>query len=104
MEHHRTPPGTIAPHIPADTWQRAQAAGQPIVILVHDTTAAGVPWRRLLIPFAIAGATVAGGWGLVAALCFLMDAAAHTFTVIAGAAGPIGLGGITLKLARSKGA
>ncbi|MEV6616031.1 hypothetical protein AB0N31_19650 [Streptomyces sp. NPDC051051] len=103
MDHHRTPPGTIAPHLPADTFQRAQATGQPVVIVVHDTPA-GVPWRRLLIPFAIAGATVAGGWGLVAALCFLLDTAAHTATVIAGAAGPIGIGGITLKLARSKGA
>ncbi|MGW0945188.1 hypothetical protein ACWD4O_21920 [Streptomyces sp. NPDC002623] len=96
------PPGTIAPHIPADVYHRAQATGQPVVIVVNDRPAAGVEWRRLLLPFAIAGATVAGGWGLVAALCFLLDAAAHTFTVIAGAAGPIGVGGITLKLARTK--
>ncbi|MFJ4974951.1 hypothetical protein ACIP6X_06365 [Streptomyces coeruleorubidus] len=99
---HRTPPGNIAPHIPADDWQRAQATGQPVVIVVHDTPPTGIPWRRLLIPFAIAGATVAGGWGLVAALCFLLDAAAHTATVIAGVAGPIGIGGITLRLARNK--
>ncbi|GGS92437.1 hypothetical protein [Streptomyces violaceus] len=99
---HRTPPGIIAPHIPADDWQRAQATGQPVVIVVHDTQPNGIPWRRLLIPFAIAGATVAGGWGLVAALCLLLDAAAHTATVIAGAAGPIGIGGITFKLARNK--
>ncbi|MFF7529640.1 hypothetical protein ACFZB2_11160 [Streptomyces bobili] len=102
--HHREPHGNLAPHIPADTWNRAQATGQPVVIVVHDTTAAGIPWRRLLIPFAIAGATVAGTWGLVAALCFLLDTAAHTATVIAGAAGPIGVGGITLRLARNKGA
>ncbi|MFM9492125.1 hypothetical protein ACKI1Q_00555 [Streptomyces galilaeus] len=102
--HHREPHGNLAPHIPADAYRRAQATGQPVVIVVHDTTPAGIPWRRLLIPFAIAGATVAGGWGLVAALCFLLDTAAHTATVIAGAAGPIGVGGITLKLARSKGA
>jgi hypothetical protein len=99
--HQSDPHGTIAAHIPADVYQRAQTTGQPIVIVVNDTPA-GVPWRRLLVPFAIAGATVAGGWGLVAATCFLLDAAAHTFTVIAGAAGPIGLGGITLKIARSK--
>ncbi|GGW45176.1 hypothetical protein CP966_20160 [Streptomyces galilaeus] len=100
--HHREPHGNLAPHIPADAYRRAQATGQPVVIVVHDTTTAGIPWRRLLVPFAIAGATVAGGWGLVAALCFLLDAAAHTATVIAGAAGPIGVGGITLKLARAK--
>ncbi|MFD9938354.1 hypothetical protein ACFWZ6_35070 [Streptomyces massasporeus] len=99
---HRTPPGNIAPHIPADDWHRAQATGQPIVILVHDTQPTGIPWRRLLIPSAIAGATVAGGWGLVAALCLLLDAAAHTATVIASVAGPIGIGGITLRLARNK--
>ncbi|MEV6178412.1 hypothetical protein [Streptomyces sp. NPDC052015] len=99
--HQPRPPGHIAPHIPADVYQRAQATGQPVVIVVHDPPT-GTQWRRLLIPFAIAGATVAGGWGLVAALCFLLDAAAHTFTVIAGAAGPIGIGGLTLKLARTK--
>lgn len=96
------PPGHIAPHIPADLYHRAQTTGQPIVITVHDTTPTGIPWRRLLLPFAIAGAVVVGGWGLVAALCFLMDAAAHTATVIAGAAGPVGVGGITLKLFNSK--
>jgi integrase len=42
------------------------------------------PWRRIVVPFAIAGAVVAGGWGLVAAICFLLDAAAHTFTVRSG--------------------
>ncbi|MFG2574520.1 hypothetical protein [Streptomyces sp. NPDC048481] len=101
MRQH-TPPGQMAPHIPADVFQRAQATGQPVVFVVNEPPAHGVEWRRLLLPFAIAGAAVAGGWGLVAALCFLMDAAAHTFTVIAGAAGPIGVGGITLKLARGK--
>ncbi|MFG2131508.1 hypothetical protein ACGFNV_27325 [Streptomyces sp. NPDC048751] len=98
------PPGNIAPHIPADLYHRAQATGQPVVYVIQDTTPPGIPWRRLLVPFAIAGAVVVGGWGLVAALCFLLDAAAHTATVIAGAAGPIGVGGITLRLARNKGA
>ncbi|MFF5102012.1 hypothetical protein [Streptomyces sp. NPDC000134] len=98
---HRTPAGNIAPHIPAADWQRAQATGQPVVIVINDTPA-GIPWRRALIPFAIAGAVVTGGWGLVACLCLLLDAAAHTATVIAGAAGPIGIGGITLRLFRSK--
>ena len=100
MSQH-TPPGQMAPHIPADLYQHAQATGQPVVYVVNPTPP-GIPWRRIVVPFAIAGAVVAGGWGLVAAICFLLDAAAHTFTVIAGAAGPIGLGGITLRLARSK--
>ncbi|WP_326729311.1 hypothetical protein [Streptomyces phaeochromogenes] len=100
MSQH-TPPGQMAPHIPADLYQRAQATGQPVVFVVNDTPP-GIPWRRIALPFAIAGAVVAGGWGLVAAICFLLDAAAHTFTVIAAAAGPIGAGGITLRLARSK--
>ncbi|MGW1324536.1 hypothetical protein ACWD64_18580 [Streptomyces antibioticus] len=104
MNHHRTPPGGIAPHIPADHWRRAQATGQPVVIVVHNPAPTGTEWRRLLIPFAIAGAAVGGCWGLIAALCWLLDVAAHTASVIAGAAGPIGVGGITLKLARSKGA
>lgn len=99
---HREPPGHLAHHIPADEWNRAQATGQPVVIVVQDTHHTGIPWQRLLIPFAIAGATVAGGWGLVAALCWLLDVAAHTATVIASAAGPLGIGGITLKLFNSK--
>ncbi|WMI57857.1 hypothetical protein RBH85_14355 [Streptomyces rochei] len=101
MDHHR-PTGNIAPHIPAADWQRAQATGQPVVIVVHDTPPTGIPWRRALIPFAIAAPPWPHGWGLVAALCLLLDAAAHTATVIAGAAGPIGIGGITVKLARGK--
>ncbi|MGW0600638.1 hypothetical protein ACWD11_26410 [Streptomyces sp. NPDC002776] len=100
MRQH-TPPGQIAPHIPADTWNRAQATGQPVVFVVNDTPPA-FPWQRVLIPFAIAGAAALGAWGVVAALCWLMDVAAHTATVIAGAAGPIGVGGLTLKLARGK--
>ncbi|MFG2801637.1 hypothetical protein [Streptomyces pseudovenezuelae] len=101
MEH-REPPGVLAPHIPADAYYRAQATGQPVVFVVQDNTAAAFPWRRLAYPFAIAGAVVIGGWGLVAALAWLLDIAAHTATVIAGAAGPVGVGGITLKLFSSK--
>lgn len=100
MPHH-DPPGIIAPHIPADAYRRAEATGAPVVFVINDTPPA-FPWQRLLIPFAIAGATALGTWGVVAALCWLMDVAAHTATVIGGAAGPIGAGGITLKLARSK--
>lgn len=100
--HQRDPHGNLAPHIPADVYQRAQATGQPVVIVVNDRTPDGIAWGRLLYPFAIAGAVALGGWGLVAALCWLMDVAAHTATVIAGAAGPVGVGGITLKLFNSK--
>ncbi|WP_371566825.1 hypothetical protein [Streptomyces canus] len=100
MSQH-TPPGQMAPHIPADIYQRAQATGQPVVFVVNDTPPA-FPWQQLLIPFAIAGAAALGTWGVVAALCWLMDVAAHTATVIAGAAGPIGAGGITLKLFSKK--
>ncbi|MFC9226973.1 hypothetical protein ACFT8W_40640 [Streptomyces hygroscopicus] len=96
-------PGAIAPHITADVYQRAQTTGQPVVIVVNDTNPTGFPWQRVLIPFAIAGAVVAGGWGLVAALCWLMDVATHTATVVAGATGgPLGVGGIALKLFQSK--
>jgi hypothetical protein len=101
---HRDPPGIIAPHIPADVYRRAETTGAPVVIVVSTTDHTGIPWRRLLIPFAIAGAAALGCWGLVVAVCALLDAAAHAVTVIASAAGPIGVGGISFKLARSKGA
>ncbi|MDX3749552.1 hypothetical protein [Streptomyces sp. AK08-02] len=100
--NHRDPPGIIAPHVPADDWRRAQATGAPVVIVVQTTDSNGIPWRRVLIPFAVAGAAALGTWGLVVALCALFDAAAHAVTIIAGATGPIGIGGITLKLARAK--
>lgn len=99
---HRDPPGIIAPHIPADAYRHAETNGAPVVIVVHHTDRTAIPWQRCLIPLGIAAAATVGGWGLVVALCTLLDAAAHTATVIAGAAGPIGVGGITLKLARSK--
>ena len=100
---HRDPPGIIAPHIPADDWRRAHATGAPLVLIVQTTSDRdGIPWRRVMIPFAVAGAAALGTWGLVVALCALFDAAAHAVTIIAGATGPIGIGGITLKLARTK--
>ncbi|NUV80297.1 hypothetical protein [Streptomyces sp. CAI-155] len=102
MSHH-DPPESIAPHIPADVYRRAEATGQPVVIVVHTTDPAGRPLRRYLVPLVIAGAAAMGCWGLVAALCALLDAAAHAVTVIAQTAGPIGIGGVTLKLARTKG-
>ncbi|RPE41959.1 hypothetical protein EDD90_5059 [Streptomyces sp. Ag109_O5-1] len=65
-------------------------------------TGSSFPLRRFLYPFAIAGAVVVGGWGLAAALVWLLNIAAHTATVITHAAGPIGVGGITVKLFSSK--
>ncbi|MFE1026807.1 hypothetical protein ACFW5I_19920 [Streptomyces sp. NPDC058818] len=99
---HRDPPGIVAPHIPADAYRRAAATGQPIVIVHHTPDQAGRPLRHYLLPLVVAGAAAMGCWGLVAALCALLDAAAHTATVIAQTAGPLGIGGITLKLARPK--
>lgn len=69
---------------------------------IHGTHGADFPLRRFLYPFAIAGAVVAGGWGLVAALAWLLDYAAHTAVFIAHTAGPIGVGGIAFKLFNSK--
>ncbi|MCL7426902.1 hypothetical protein [Streptomyces sp. YS415] len=97
-----TPPGILAPHIPADAYRRAQDTGAPLVIVVHTTDPSTLPWRRILIAVGAAGAAAIGCWGLVAALCALLDATAHAVTVIAAAAGPIGTGGISLKRARVK--
>ncbi|WP_282699400.1 hypothetical protein [Streptomyces sp. CC219B] len=95
------PPGIIAPHIPADTYRHAEETGAPIVIVVSTTDPSGLPWRRILIAAGVTGAAAIGGWALVVALCALLDATAHAVTVIAGAAGPIGVG-ITFRLARPK--
>ncbi|MER5938905.1 hypothetical protein ABT121_16460 [Streptomyces sp. NPDC001928] len=100
---HRDPLGIVAPHIPADDYRRAEATGRPIVIVVHTTDPSGRPLRHYLYPVVVAGAAAVGCWGLVAALCALLDAAAHAVTVIAQTAGPIGVGGVTLKLTRPKG-
>ena len=99
---HRDPPGIIAPHLPADVYRRAEATGQPVVVIVHTTDPNGRSLRHYLFPIAIAGAAAMGCWGLVAALCALLDTAAHAVTVIAQTTGPISVGGITLKLARPK--
>lgn len=98
----REPPGTLAPHIPADLYHRAQTTGHPIVI-VHTTRATGRPARAYLIPIVITGACALGLLGTLAAVLALIEYAAHTAAAIAGAAGPIGIGGLTLKLARPKG-
>jgi hypothetical protein len=99
---HRDPPGIIAPHIPADTYRRAETTGAPVVIVVHHSDRDGRPLRHYLVPLAVAGAGVIGVFGLVAAFLALLDFAVHTAAAIAGAAGPIGVGGITLRLFRGK--
>jgi hypothetical protein len=100
---HREPPGIIGPHIPAEDYYRAQATGQPIVYVVHTPARAHRTARTYLMPLAVAGAGVVGVFGLVVAFLALLDFAVHTATLIAGAAGPVGVGGITLKLTRPKG-
>ncbi|WP_405600232.1 hypothetical protein OG741_21445 [Streptomyces sp. NBC_01410] len=99
---HRDPPGIIAPHIPADVYRRAEATGQPVVIVVHTTDQQGRPLRHYLFPIVIAGAGVVGVFGLVAAFLALLDFAAHTAAAVGGAAGTLGIGGITLRLTHPK--
>ncbi|WP_320782273.1 hypothetical protein [Streptomyces sp. CRN 30] len=100
MAAHRDPPGIIAPHVPADDYRRAEAAGAPVVIVVHTDGRTGRPARDYLFPLAVAGAGVIGIFGLVAAFLALLDFAVQTAVTIGGAAGPIGVGGITLRLFR----
>ncbi|MFI1441417.1 hypothetical protein [Streptomyces fructofermentans] len=97
---HRDPPGIIAPHIPADAYRRAEATGQPVVIVVHATNNTGRPLSHYLFPLALAGATAMGLFGLVAAFLALLDFASQTAATVGGAAGSLGIGGITLRLAR----
>ncbi|MFD3580598.1 hypothetical protein [Streptomyces sp. NPDC058644] len=102
--HHTEPPGILAPHIPADAYRRAEATGQPVVIVVQSTPQAGRPLRHYLFPIAVATAGSIGVLGTVAMFLALLDFAAHTAELLAGsAAGSLGIGGITLKLARTKG-
>ncbi|MGW3312351.1 hypothetical protein ACWDG9_37855 [Streptomyces sp. NPDC001073] len=100
---HRDPPGIIAPHIPADVYRRAEATGQPVVIVVHTADQTGRPLRDYLYPIAVAGAGAIGVFTTIAALLALLDFAVHTAMAIAAATGPVSVGGITLHLARSKG-
>lgn len=100
--NHRASPGIIAPHIPADAYRRAEATGQPVVIVVHTTDQSGRPLRHYLIPLAVAGAGAMGVLGLVAAFFALLDFAAQTAAAVGGVAGSIGIGGISLKLFGSK--
>ncbi|MFD9068926.1 hypothetical protein [Streptomyces lasiicapitis] len=103
---HREPPlptvGILAPHIPADVYRRAQETGQPIVLMHPVPAAPRRTARTYLITVAVVIAAGVGGMGLVVAFLALLDIAAHTAMAIGGAASPIGIGGITLKLTRPK--
>ncbi|KRD17371.1 hypothetical protein [Streptomyces sp. Root264] len=96
------PPASLAPHIPADAYRRAQATGQPVVIVVHTTDSDGRPLGAYLYPLAVATAGAVGVFATVAALLALLDFAIHTAVSIAAATGPISVGGISLKLFGSK--
>ncbi|MFD5784800.1 hypothetical protein [Streptomyces sp. NPDC126933] len=98
----REPRGTLPPHIPADAYRQAQTTGQPIVI-VTSAPAQGRPARAYLLPIVVVTTGAIGLLGTIAAVLALIEFAARTAAVVAGAAGPIGIGGITLKLARPKG-
>lgn len=54
------------------------------------------------MPLGLGFATAIGVAGTVAAILALFEFAIHTATLIAGAAGPIGIGGLTFKLTRPK--
>jgi hypothetical protein len=98
MTHH-DPPGRRAPHIPADVYRQAEREGRPIII-VHTTTPAARPARTYLVPLGIGLAAAIGVAATVAAILALFEFAIHTATLIGGAAGPIGIGGLTFKLTR----
>ena len=103
MTHHPPgpEPGTLAPHIPAEVYRQAEREGRPIIV-IQQTTPAARPGRAYLVPLGIALAATLGVAGTVAAILALFEFAIHTATVIAGAAGPLGVGGITLKLTGPK--
>ncbi|WP_329208361.1 hypothetical protein OG257_16085 [Streptomyces sp. NBC_00683] len=96
----REPPG-LAPHIPADLYRQAEATGRPIVI-IHTNTPTGPSAGTYLLPIAVGCAGAIGIIGTIAALLALVEFAAHTAALIAATAGPIGIGGITLKLFHPK--
>ncbi|UQI47302.1 hypothetical protein M1P56_24615 [Streptomyces sp. HU2014] len=93
--------GPLAPHIPADLYRQAERDGRPFVIVQAPPAPAAGP--RYARPLFIGLAVAFGLMGMTAAALALFQLAAHTAAVIASTAGPIGLGGISLKLARSKG-
>ncbi|WP_405659135.1 hypothetical protein [Streptomyces sp. RK9] len=105
MRHRQPPaviPGVLAPHIPADTYRRAQATGQPIILVQPVPAPARRTARTYLVGAAVVTSACVGGMGLVVAFLALLDIAAHTAATIGAVAGPLGVGGITVKLTRPK--
>ncbi|MGW0553327.1 hypothetical protein ACWDZ6_03835 [Streptomyces sp. NPDC002926] len=103
MAHHTLgpEPGSIAPHLPAHLYRQAEREGRPIIVVLQAAPTAR-PARTYLVPLGIGLATAIGVAGTVAAILALFEFAIHTATLIAGAAGPIGVGGLTFKLTRPK--
>ncbi|MER5882585.1 hypothetical protein ABT160_02030 [Streptomyces sp. NPDC001941] len=101
---HREPAGTLAPHIPAEIYRQAEREGRTIIV-VHPAPPPAAParsGRAWLWPVGIGFAVALGLIGTAAAVLALIEFATHTAALLASTAGPIGLGGITLKLARPK--
>ncbi|MBT2511044.1 hypothetical protein J7I98_35535 [Streptomyces sp. ISL-98] len=95
------PPGPTTPHIPAEIYQQAQREGRPIIVVHTPTPPTRRPARTYLVPIALGLAIAIGVLGTVAAALALFEFAARTAALVAGAAGPIGLG-LTFRLARTK--
>lgn len=96
----REPPG-LAPHIPADLYRQAEATGRRSSSST-PTHRPDPPPATYLLPIAVGCAGAIGIIGTIAALLALVEFAAHTAALIAATAGPIGIGGITLKLFHPK--
>ncbi|NUK60248.1 hypothetical protein HRW10_23870 [Streptomyces lunaelactis] len=88
--------------MPADVYRQAEREGRPIIIVHTRTARPRRPTRTYLVPLGIALAAAIGVAGTVAAILALFEFAIHTATLIGGAAGPIGIGGLTFKLTRPK--
>ncbi|AXK33564.1 hypothetical protein DVA86_13805 [Streptomyces armeniacus] len=99
--HQPEPPPSLAPHIPADAYRRAEATGRPVVIVQTPAPAPRRSPGRYLVPLAVGTGTALGVLGVVAAVLALLQFAAETVAVVTGVAGPLGIGGITVKLARN---
>lgn len=72
------------------------------IVIIHTTTPTRRPASTYLLPIAIGCAGAIGIIGTLAALLALVEFATHTAALIATTAGPIGIGGITLKLLHPK--
>ncbi|MFD1829158.1 hypothetical protein ACFSJS_05730 [Streptomyces desertarenae] len=94
----RTPPGHLAPHLPADLYHRLD---DRTVVIVHTPP----PRRRATtyaVPLAVGLAVAFGFIGLAAAALALFEFAVRTAALLGTLAGPVGIGTF-LQLARPKG-